>query len=350
MTNQDGNAIQVEIKKKQTEIDNLDKYINKKKEDLSKKSKEIDQKREQLKTLDESRKKQEAEINEDLIKLRDVLKTKEDELKAIQALSGAQKEKAGSLRKDIQSIQTQIVGLNAKKIDLEKKQAELSDSLEASINERDAIHKEKVKFENEKKAKEKEIKALKADGLSIAKWMEFIEKIYAELLHNQELFKKRAELNEKFKNVTCLMDMYNLFMGQSELAKYRDHSAEKIAKENESKRREVFENSFKNILAEPSLFCARDKSGNSVVELTGINVNFGDVMQRISMHVDAELKKTSVLYLREDFDAEKKSKGRFLAVSDEKLFFKDILKKNNNIPDELKILIDRFLKVFLLFF
>jgi uncharacterized coiled-coil DUF342 family protein len=338
----DGNQIQIEIKNKQNEIDNLDKFISKREAELVKKNKEIEQKKEQLKLLEESRKKQDDELNDEVKKLREELKKKEDEFKLTQGASGAQKAKAEQLRNEMKNINTQLNELKTNKDNLEKKRNELKDSIAEAIKERDNLEKEKVKLEVDKKAKENEIRELKTEVVGLTKWIEFIQNIYKELLING-LFKKRMEIREKLQNAQSLTDMYKAFVQISELKQFADSKLEEIAGENSAKVREIFENTFKNVLAEPNLISYRDKSDNPVAELSGININYSEIEPLLRAHIEQELKKSNYLKLIEILDTNNNVTDRVLTVNNDKLYFKEIL-NNQNICRELKDLIDRHLK------
>ena len=340
---QDGNQIQIEIKNKQNEIDNLDKFISKREAELVKKNKEIEQKKEQLKLLEESRKKQDDELNDEIKKLREELKKKEDEFKQVQGASGAQKAKADQLRNEMKNINTKLNELKTNKDNLEKKRNELKDCIAEAIKERDNLEKEKVKFEVEKKAKENEIKELKTEVVGLTLWIKFIQNIYKELLINQELFKKRMEIREKLQNAQSLTEMYKAFVQINELKQFADSKLEEIAGENSAKVREIFENTFKNILAEPNIISYRDKSDNPVAELSGININYSEIEPILRAHIEQELKKSNYLKLIEILDTNNNVIDRVLTVNNDKLYFKEIL-NNQNICRELKDLIDRQLK------
>jgi hypothetical protein len=337
---QEGNNLQKEIQKKQSEIENLDKYIGKKQNDLNKKNKEIDKKKEQLKVLIESKKKQDDEIVQELKFLREDLRNKESNYKLIQGQGQESKKEAEKLKVEIDKINNQIKELNENKENLEKKRVELLGKIEATSKDRDSIQREKTKFEEEKRFKEKEVNECNKEIVNITLLVEFIEKVYAKFLNNQELFKRRAIISKQFSESKNMLDMYETLIREKELNELANDNIAKLAKENLAKRREILEKSLKNILAEPSLLSYRDKSDKTVLEISGINLNYEEVEASIRSFIDKELKKCNFLYFAEDPE----TKNLYLTINNDKLKFEEFLKENNQIIPEIKNLTERHIK------
>ncbi|RNA41464.1 hypothetical protein BpHYR1_045091 [Brachionus plicatilis] len=343
MDTSEGHSLENEITAKQNEINKLNSLLSKKNDQLTMKNKEIELKREQLKLLVHSHDKQEKEINDEMEHLKQELIEKEEEMKNSEVNQNNEALRVDELRNEIQNKKFEIDELNSKKKILEKKRDELNNSIEAEIKEKASLQKEKIECQENKKYLEEQLNELKSESSKLQKLIQFTQAVYNQLLTDQSLFKKRADLNRALHSDLSFFELYKYLVNHDELKQFKEPIVERLAKENVYKRCQLLVNCLDKIVAEPVLTSYRDnKNGHFVIELCAININFDEVEPLINRHIEQELEKNELFML----DANK----RVLCVKDSTLKMKHLLENSSNqVSNELiKLIQKRMRKKFII--
>ena len=335
--------IQIEIEKKQKEINDIDKELSKKDKELKAKIKELEEMTNQVNLLNESWGKQDRELSEAIESLQIELKQLEAEFNELKQNEKADEERVAASQNAIKEIKTKLKELNENKKTLKNNANELKESYELMLKDKACLLTEYAKLDKEKKHKEGKLKELKSSNNGLLLWAKFLEDVYSEFLNNRDLFHEREAFNNYiFDWNKDLHEKYRFLVENVHLKKYHTEQLEIESKYQKNSRHGQFESYFKYILSPPLL----TRTNPETVEITGMNLNYEDADKCLKHYISNQLAKAKLKITTEKDET-------YLTIDESVLNSQPILlgsylNGDIEITPRLKDALDRHLKSFYL--